>query len=104
MELPGQWSDSAVQEFGQQDEEQDVTSQPGFEMGGFEKTLVIEPTHPSNSGAYYCATADDVAQLIVQNEGDCYVSVLFVSLVFFFKLILFSVFLISLLNVLIIRS
>ncbi|KAK0147315.1 Obscurin [Merluccius polli] len=68
MELPGQRSDSAVQEFGQQDEEQDVTSQPGFEMGGFEKTLVIEPTHPSNSGAYYCATADDVAQLIVQNE------------------------------------
>ena len=71
LELQGQRSDSAVPVLGPQDEEQAVKSQPGFETGGFEQTLVIEPTHSSNSGAYYCATADDVAQLIIQNEGDC---------------------------------
>jgi len=85
MALPGQRSDSAAQVFGHQDKGQELISQPGYEMGGFEKTLVIEPTHPSNSGAYYCATADDVAHLIVQNEGDCFVSVLFVSLFLFFQ-------------------
>uniref|UniRef100_A0A8C4Z849 Obscurin like cytoskeletal adaptor 1b n=1 Tax=Gadus morhua TaxID=8049 RepID=A0A8C4Z849_GADMO len=69
LELQGQWSDSAVPVLGPQDEEQDQTSQPGFETGGFKQTLVIEPTHSSKSGAYYCATADDVAKLIVQNEA-----------------------------------
>ncbi|XP_059895397.1 obscurin-like protein 1 isoform X9 [Gadus macrocephalus] len=69
LELQGQWSDSAVPVLGPQDEEQDQTSQPGFETGGFEQTLVIEPTHSSKSGAYYCATEDDVAKLIVQNEA-----------------------------------
>ncbi|XP_070399992.1 obscurin isoform X1 [Nothobranchius furzeri] len=39
-----------------------------FEMEDINKTLVVEPTHPSNSGAYYCATADDVAKLIVENQ------------------------------------
>jgi hypothetical protein len=85
LELQGQWSDSAVPVLGPQDEEQDQTSQPGFETGGFKQTLVIEPTHSSKSGAYYCATADDVAKLIVQNEGDCLVSVLSVSLALFFQ-------------------
>ncbi|XP_057709171.1 obscurin-like protein 1 isoform X4 [Corythoichthys intestinalis] len=32
------------------------------------KTLIIEPSHPSNSGAYYCATADDVAPLVVNTQ------------------------------------
>nr|XP_054602439.1 obscurin-like protein 1 isoform X8 [Nothobranchius furzeri] len=40
-----------------------------FEMEDINKTLVVEPTHPSNSGAYYCATADDVAKLIVENQA-----------------------------------
>ncbi|XP_035810958.2 obscurin-like protein 1 isoform X12 [Amphiprion ocellaris] len=52
----------------QKDTEPDSNREPDFEMGGIKKTLVIEPTHPSNSGAYYCATADDVAQLIVKNQ------------------------------------
>ncbi|XP_054870906.1 obscurin-like protein 1 isoform X13 [Amphiprion ocellaris] len=53
----------------QKDTEPDSNREPDFEMGGIKKTLVIEPTHPSNSGAYYCATADDVAQLIVKNQA-----------------------------------
>ncbi|XP_034740737.1 obscurin-like protein 1 isoform X6 [Etheostoma cragini] len=52
----------------QVDKEHDSNKEPDSEMGGIKKTLVIEPTHPSNSGAYYCATADDVAQLIVNNQ------------------------------------
>ncbi|GLD61489.1 obscurin-like protein 1 isoform X8, partial [Lates japonicus] len=61
-------SDPAVQVSWQRDTEHDSNREPDFEMGGIKKTLVIEPTHPSNSGAYYCATADDVAQLIVKNQ------------------------------------
>ncbi|XP_032368891.1 obscurin-like protein 1 isoform X7 [Etheostoma spectabile] len=52
----------------QVDKEHDSNKEPDSEMGGIKKTLVIEPTHPSNSGAYYCATVDDVAQLIVNNQ------------------------------------
>lgn len=63
-------SDTAVQVSWQRDTEHICNREPDFEMGGIKKTLVIEPTHPSNSGAYYCATADDVAQLIVKNQGD----------------------------------
>ncbi|XP_035860408.1 obscurin-like protein 1 isoform X7 [Sander lucioperca] len=61
-------SDPAFQVSWQRDKEHDSNKEPAFEMGGIKKTLVIEPTHPSNSGAYYCATADDVAQLIVNNQ------------------------------------
>ncbi|XP_039673496.1 obscurin-like protein 1 isoform X2 [Perca fluviatilis] len=61
-------SDPAFQVSWQRDKEHDSNKDPDFEMGGIKKTLVIEPTHPSNSGAYYCATADDVAQLIVNNQ------------------------------------
>ncbi|XP_040003801.1 obscurin-like protein 1 isoform X1 [Xiphias gladius] len=61
-------SDPAVQVSLQRDKEHDSNRKPDFEMGGIKKTLVIEPTHPSNSGAYYCATADDVAQLIAKNQ------------------------------------
>lgn len=65
-------SDPAFQVSWQRDKEHDSNSEPDIEMGGIKKTLVIEPTHPSNSGAYYCATADDVAQLIVKNQGDIF--------------------------------
>ncbi|XP_042281914.1 obscurin-like protein 1 isoform X1 [Thunnus maccoyii] len=61
-------SDTAVQVSWQRDKEHNCNREPDFEMEGIKKTLVIEPTHPSNSGAYYCATADDVAQLIVKNQ------------------------------------
>ncbi|XP_067459169.1 obscurin isoform X8 [Thunnus thynnus] len=62
-------SDTAVQVSWQRDKEHNCNREPDFEMEGIKKTLVIEPTHPSNSGAYYCATADDVAQLIVKNQA-----------------------------------
>ncbi|XP_037645168.1 obscurin-like protein 1 isoform X10 [Sebastes umbrosus] len=61
-------SDPAFQVSLQRDQEQDCIKEPDFEMEGIKRTLVIEPTHPSNSGTYYCATADDVAQLIVNNQ------------------------------------
>lgn len=63
-------SDIAVQVSRHMDKERNSIREPDFEMGGIKKTLVIEPTHPSISGAYYCATADDVAQLIVKNQGE----------------------------------
>ncbi|KAK2906321.1 hypothetical protein Q8A73_010264 [Channa argus] len=62
-------SDPGVQVSQPMDKEPDSNREPDFEMEGIKKTLVIEPTHPSNSGAYYCATADDVAQLIVKNQA-----------------------------------
>ncbi|KAK5921290.1 hypothetical protein CgunFtcFv8_025006 [Champsocephalus gunnari] len=61
-------SETAFLESWQRDKEHDSNNEPDLEMGGIKKTLVIEPTHPSNSGTYYCATADDVAQLIVNNQ------------------------------------
>ncbi|XP_026151995.1 obscurin isoform X3 [Mastacembelus armatus] len=61
-------SDPVVQVSQQRDEEHDCNRQPDFEMGDIKKTLVIEPTHLTKSGAYYCATAADVAQLIVKNQ------------------------------------
>lgn len=60
----------AVQGLWQRDKEHCSDTEPDFEMRGTRKKLVIEPTHPSNSGSYYCATANDVAQLIVKNKGD----------------------------------
>lgn len=65
-------SDPALQVSWQTDQEHNSDSETDFEMEGIKEALVIEPTHPSNSGAYYCATADDVAQLIVKNEGDLF--------------------------------
>ncbi|XP_035029701.2 obscurin isoform X13 [Hippoglossus stenolepis] len=62
-------SGPAAQVSWQRDTERDSNTQPDFETEAVQKTLVIEPTHPSNSGAYYCATADDVAQLIVENQA-----------------------------------
>lgn len=82
-ELPCEISDLAAQVSWQKDEEYVAKSEPDFEMEGIKKTLIIEPTHPSNSGAYYCATADDVAQLIVQNQGDFFVVVVKHSVFYF---------------------
>lgn len=48
----------------------EFNTEPAFETTDLKMALVIEPTHPSNSGSYYCATADDVAHLIVKNQGD----------------------------------
>ncbi|CAJ1078775.1 obscurin-like protein 1 isoform X6 [Xyrichtys novacula] len=59
----------ALQVSQQRDTEQDSNREPDFEMEGIKKTLVIEPTQRSNSGTYYCATADDVAQLIVKKQA-----------------------------------
>lgn len=67
-EPPCESSDPAFQVSKQRDTEPD--REPDFENGSIKNTLVIEPTHPANSGAYYCATADDVAKLIVKNQGD----------------------------------
>ncbi|KAM8855619.1 obscurin isoform 11-T11 [Spinachia spinachia] len=60
-------SDPALQVSLQWNKEHDSNKEPNLERGGIKKTLVIEPTHPSNSGAYYCATSDDVAKIIVNN-------------------------------------
>lgn len=63
-------SDPASQVSWQRDSEFFSSKKIDFEMEDIEDTLVIEPIHPSNSGSYYCATADDVAKLIVENQGD----------------------------------
>ncbi|KAM9801974.1 obscurin isoform 6-T7 [Syngnathus typhle] len=44
-------------------------SQHEVVMEDIKKTLVIEPSHPSNSGTYYCATADDVAPLVANTQA-----------------------------------
>ncbi|XP_039883559.1 obscurin isoform X5 [Simochromis diagramma] len=69
-EPPCESSDPAFQVSKQRDTEPDTQPdrEPEFENGSIKNTLVIEPTHPANSGAYYCATADDVAKLIVKNQ------------------------------------
>lgn len=67
-EAPCEISDPAVQVLWQRGRE--TNREPEYEFGGIKKTLVIDPSHPSDSGEYYCATADDVAQLIVTNQGD----------------------------------
>ncbi|KAM6935045.1 obscurin-like protein 1 isoform 2-T2 [Xenentodon cancila] len=61
-------SDPAFQVSWQRDTETYSNRKADIQMEGIKETLVIEPSHPSNSGAYYCATADDVAQLIVKNQ------------------------------------
>ncbi|XP_023192521.1 obscurin-like isoform X2 [Xiphophorus maculatus] len=68
IEPVGESSDPAGQVSWPRDSQTYSSRQFGFEMGNIKETLVIEPTHPSNSGAYYCATADDVAKLIVVNQ------------------------------------
>ncbi|XP_017158783.1 obscurin-like protein 1 isoform X8 [Poecilia reticulata] len=64
----GESSDPASQVSWPRDSQSYSSTPFGFETGDVKETLVIEPTHPSNSGAYYCATADDVAKLIVVNK------------------------------------
>lgn len=62
-------SDPAIQLSWHRDQEHDSNKEADFELGGIKKTLVTEPTRPSNSGPYYSATTDIVTQLI-KNEGD----------------------------------
>lgn len=62
-------SHPALQLSWQGNEEHDSNKEADFELGCLKKTLVTEPTHPSNSGPYYSAMADDVVQL-VKNQGD----------------------------------
>ncbi|XP_077393709.1 obscurin-like protein 1 [Festucalex cinctus] len=52
----------------QKDEATVSNSEQDFGMEDIKKTLVIEPSHPSNSGEYYCATADDVAPLVAKTQ------------------------------------
>lgn len=73
-------ADPALQVSQQTDQEIGSSRDPEFELGCIRKDLVIEPTHPSNSGIYYCATADDVAQLIVKNQGDIFIRLFFIHL------------------------
>lgn len=62
-------SHHALQLSWQGNEEHDSNKEADFELGCIEKALVTEPTHPTNSGPYYSAMADDVAQL-VRHQGD----------------------------------
>lgn len=73
-------ADPALQVSQQTDQEVGTSRDPGFELGCIRKDLVIEPTHLSNSGTYYCATADDVAQLIVKNQGDIFIRLFLIPL------------------------
>lgn len=70
IELPCEISDPIAQVSRQKDKVELISDTGPFEMEGIRRNLVVEPAHPSNSGAYYCATAEDVAPLIVQNQGD----------------------------------
>ncbi|XP_024864920.1 obscurin isoform X9 [Kryptolebias marmoratus] len=67
-EPAGETSDTAFKVSQQRESESCSNRELDLEMGDIKETLVIEPTHPSNSGAYYCATADDVAKLFVKNQ------------------------------------
>ncbi|XP_052377806.1 obscurin-like protein 1 isoform X5 [Oncorhynchus keta] len=69
IELPCEISDPIAQVSRQKDKVELISDTGPFEMGGIRRNLVVEAAHPSNSGAYYCATAEDVAPLIVQNQA-----------------------------------
>ncbi|XP_020317865.1 obscurin-like protein 1 isoform X4 [Oncorhynchus kisutch] len=69
IELPCEISDPIAQVSRQKDKVELISDTGPFEMGGIRRNLIVEPAHPSNSGAYYCATAEDVAPLIVQNQA-----------------------------------
>ncbi|XP_024244481.1 obscurin-like protein 1 isoform X1 [Oncorhynchus tshawytscha] len=69
IELPCEISDPIAQVSRQKDKVELISDTGPFEKGGIRRNLVVEPAHPSNSGAYYCATAEDVAPLIVQNQA-----------------------------------
>lgn len=56
----------------QMDQGHDPYRAPNLEMDKDKRNLVIKSTHPSNSGAYYCATTDVVPQLILKNQGDLF--------------------------------
>lgn len=67
-------TDPALQECCQRKTELCYKRKSDYEMEVIKEKLVIEPTHPSNTGTYYCATAEDVARLIVKNQGDCFLN------------------------------
>lgn len=71
-------SDPAFQLSWQRDQEHDSNKEADFELGGIKKTLVTEPTQPSNSGPCYSAMTDVVTQLI-RNEGDFFPSSFYVK-------------------------
>lgn len=66
----GESLDPASQVSWQRDSESYSSMKYDFEMGDIKEALVVEPAHPSNSGAYYCTTANDVTKLLVDNQGD----------------------------------
>lgn len=68
-------SHHALQLSWQGNEEHDSNKEADFELGCIKKALVTEPTHPTNSGPYYSAMADDVAQL-VRHQGDFFFYIL----------------------------
>lgn len=65
-------SDPALQCSWHRDQEHNSNREPDFEMRGNKKTLIIEPSHSLNTGTYYCSTADEVAQLVVKDQGDLF--------------------------------
>lgn len=71
-------ADPALQVSQRMAQEIGTSRDPEFELGCIRRDLVIEPAHPSDSGIYYCATADDVAQLIVKNQGDIFRRLFFI--------------------------
>lgn len=64
-------SDPALHLSWHRDQEHNSDKEADFESGDIKKTLVTEPTHPSNTGPCYSATTDDVGQL-VSNQGDSF--------------------------------
>ncbi|XP_015242825.1 PREDICTED: obscurin-like isoform X10 [Cyprinodon variegatus] len=64
----GESLDPASQVSWQRDSESYSSMKYDFEMGDIKEALVVEPAHPSNSGAYYCTTANDVTKLLVDNQ------------------------------------
>ncbi|XP_028291238.1 obscurin-like protein 1 isoform X11 [Gouania willdenowi] len=58
-------SDPDFQVSWQENRDIDSIKEADFENEGVKMSLVVEPNHSSNSGSYYSATVDDVAQLIV---------------------------------------
>ncbi|XP_038138825.1 obscurin-like protein 1 isoform X3 [Cyprinodon tularosa] len=64
----GESLDPASQVSWQRDSESYSSMKYDFEMGDIREALVVEPAHPSNSGAYYCTTANDVTKLLVDNQ------------------------------------
>ncbi|KAJ8012450.1 hypothetical protein DPEC_G00042890 [Dallia pectoralis] len=71
VELPCEISDPVAQVSQEMDQVKlSIDTGSNFKTEDSRRNLVVEPAHPSFSGAYYCATVDDVAALIVPNPVD----------------------------------